>query len=123
MRRILFAAALIISTPAHASTWFAVNLDGNKCLTMDGFVQESLTLGIQPVGSPEMFVALLRMGGVNPSVSVTELGNRGKAAIITWTSPQGDTLGRKFFTNISTCQTYVAYEIKIGSAMAPDALR
>jgi hypothetical protein len=124
MRRLLLTAGLLFAaTPAYASTWFAVSLNGNRCLSMLEFGQEYVSLGMQPTWSPEMFVDSLRMGGVNPTARVIDLGNKGRVATITWSAPQGDSLMRRFFTNISTCQSSVDAAIKNGTAVEPGALR
>lgn len=122
--RAIVVAALLIPTVAHARSWWAVSLDGNRCLDADKLQQETLIHGGQYLFvTPEQFLIVLRNLGASPEAHVRHLKTGEEVVNVEWTAHNGQQLARIFFSNDADCQKTISALIKSGDVPSPDDLR
>lgn len=106
-----------------AHEWFAVNLDGNACQTMQRFGEETMQLGGMPTFSPADLVFWLRRNGASPHIEVTKLTDGASMTEVSWQSDSGQSLERIFFSDMNECRQFVTHLVKNGISTEPGALR
>lgn len=109
-------------TQAEAKTWYALSINGNKCLTMPQLAQEMVSLGSPPAYSPEQVITGLRRLGHTPRIEVKHLQDGDETVSVTF-HYNGEEVGRTFFTNMSDCQTEVQALIDSGVTADPSDLQ
>lgn len=108
---------------AKAHSWYAISLNGNSCLTMQGLGQEIIQYGGAPVFSPQQLLDGLRVAGVAPTVTIHKMAGDDVEVSVSWRSQRGDEMGRIFFSSSSDCLAAVAGAIDTGVVPAPGQLQ